>query len=269
MKLPEPLDLSKWRDGRKIRNRIHRLGVELEGGWETLPRGTRPIRDGSLDPFAIRLQQAGYTNYIVGEVPSPPLSPRKDDEAVFWEDWLKKHWPVKIGEECGLHLHMSFLHAFTYQRLMNPTYPATIVRYMREWAETQNLPKDHPIWPRLEGKSPYCQHKFFADEQAATPTKDYNRDRQGHRYTVINYCYVRNHTLECRLLPMFDTLAQGQSALAELQNITNLFLVATAAKEPTIEKRFTLGTVTQVTRGRGLVREDAPERLREVRNVIV
>jgi hypothetical protein len=263
MKLEPPLDLSKWLKGeRKVRNRIYRVGIELEGAWSKLPRGVRLQRDGSLDPLQRRLMENEATQaYLVGELPSPPL------ELSQWETWVQTFHPHKVSPECGLHIHMSFPTAFTYQRVMRPNFPSTILNYVQKWAEEQKLPKDHPLWPRLEGKSRYCQHKFFADAQVATPSKDFNQEREGHRYTVINYPFTRNQTCECRLLTMFDTPEQSISALREVITITNAYLVATAAREPKVQKRFILDGAEVRTARNGVTVTDSPTSFREVRHV--
>lgn len=273
-KLGAPIDLTEWlASDRKLRNRVFQVGLELEGAWHTLPKGVRLQRDGSLDGFAAQIAVEGQLQipprpWQVGELPSPPLS-MKEEDATFWKTWLRTMYPHRVSPACGLHIHMSFLNAFIYQRLMHPSYPATILKYMKEWATQAALPPDNPLWTRLEGKSKYCKHQFFADMQAATTQKDYNQEREGHRYTVINYCYSRNHTAECRLLPMFDTADLALSALAEIIKVTNTFLVATAAREGKVVKTLEIGGVSRVDRRDGRVVYDDPDRYREVRRVEV
>lgn len=273
MKLDDPIDLSKYlAEGRRVRNRIHRIGIELEGFWQALPKGVRLTRDGSLDPFAARLVQERKltASPLVGELPSPPLSLSEKDDVIYWRTWLQKHYASEVAPECGMHVHVSFIHAFTYQRLMKSSFVSTTIKYMKEWATKQGFTADHPIWPRLEGKSRYCQHKFFPDAQAAIASKEFDQTREGHRYTVWNFCYTRNHTAECRLLPMFAKVEEAESAIDHLIAIINAFLVATAAKEPKIEKRFILTGNTLVTRNEKdrRVVVDTPEFYREVRHVV-
>lgn len=274
------------------RNKIFRVGIELEGGWKSLPEGTNLVRDGSViiepaeGPEAPRgLDNDGLTpivpervyvttNDIVrnrfapedlrmdgpvgryyladpmlymqegrvtvrppnvgrrrppslktGELPSEPLEPAKVPI------WMKKYYPSVVNETCGLHVHMSFKSALHYQRLMVPEFQLTIVNYVKKWANDEKLPKEHPIWERLSGKSRYCQHKFFADQQAQMRQKDYDQARPGHRYTVINYCFNHHGTAECRLLPMMETADQGIRAVQNVLDITNAFLHVTAARE--------------------------------------
>lgn len=211
----KPLDIDQART--KARNRIYRVGLELEGGWDKLPPGTRLVRDGSVR-FPVPIAH-------VGEMPSGILDVSKDSPT-YWATWLTKNYPQHTNETCGMHVHMSFKTAFAYNRLMTVQYPATVVEEFRKWAKVLGMPNTHPIWPRLWGESRYCQFKFDADRQVQNRDKDHNQERPGHRYTVINYCYSRYSTLECRLLPMMGNAKQAAQAIQELLDITNAFLLA-------------------------------------------
>lgn len=220
-----PLDISAARG--KSRNRIYRVGLELEGGWDKLPAGTRIVRDGSV---AIPVP----CNHV-GEMPSGILDVSKDS-ATYWGKWLKTNFPHHVNETCGMHVHASFKTAFAYNRLMTAKYPATIVEEFRRWSKKVGLPDNHPIWPRLDNKSRYCQHYFDADCQVDNREKDFNQERKGHRYTVINYCYGRYSTLECRLLPMMKDVELSTLAVQEFLDITNAFLVALPLKKEPKER---------------------------------
>lgn len=209
--------------------KVHRVGIELEGGWLTYPKTLPPrdtpggiIRDGSLDPF-----QRRRPDLFMGELPSPPLAM---DE---WEKWLRLYWPTEVSPECGLHVHMSFRSAFQYVQLMKEEYPGTIVAQTRKWAERNKLAKDHCLWERLDGKSVYCQHVYNADDQVLNTRKDHDKTRRGHRYTVANYCWGRIPTVEIRLLPMMPTVDLGVSAVADIIETTNKFLAAQGARKRT------------------------------------
>jgi hypothetical protein len=226
--LGPPLNIDKYLDNAK--DRINLIGVELEGGWFKLPGDMVPQRDGSIH-FGIKgddpekVAKIGY----IGEIPLPPL-PRKELPAT-----LKLYYPSYVNQTCGMHVHLSTTKAFAYQRLMvnKPfSYPGTIVEYMMRWAVEENLPKKHPIWDRLAGKSEYCQHVYQAKEQAKTANKDFDHHRPGHRYTVIHFCWGRFKTLECRLLPMMDTADQAMRAVNRIVSITNAFLAASKEREP-------------------------------------
>ena len=210
----KPVDLG---DVKKARNRIYRVGIELEGKWPNHPKGCQVVRDGSVE----------FPNMEgkVGEIQSPPL-PVEEIEA-----WVKKAYPAEVNHTCGLHVHVSFKSALTYQRLMDPRFQSTVINYFGKWAKKVKLDPKHPLWARLEGKSIYCQHQFHADEQVLNIDRDFNKERRGHRYTVINYCWGRTSTLECRLLPAMDTVELALDAIDTFINITNGFLVATAKRE--------------------------------------
>lgn len=208
----------------KPRNRVALIGVELEGGWDNLPKGLRRedfVRDGSLDAL-----QRKIPTTFVNELPSPPL----EMDAMI--AWMRAHWPQHVDETCGMHVHLSFKTALAYSKVVREEYPGTILKYIRQWAEQEQVDKSNPLWDRLEGKSQYCQHQFFGDDQIRNTRKDHDKVRRGHRYTVINYCWGRNMpTAECRLLPMFSDVEQGIRAMQQVVEITNKFLAATAKRE--------------------------------------
>jgi len=221
----KPLDV----DGKlgKGRNRVRRIGIELEGGWSKLPPGVRLTHDGSIQfgyDVAIQLAQGQ-----VGELPSPPL------EISQWQAWVKQFYPQHVNHTCGMHVHLSFKNALTYQRLMDPRYPATIIAYVNKWAGNVKLDKAHPLWGRLQGKSPYCQHKFDADGQCRAVQKDYDRNREGNRYTVVNYSYGRHSTVECRLLPMMSSADIAVGAIQNLIDVTNAYLLTAATREEKVK----------------------------------
>lgn len=228
-----------------FKNQVYRIGIELEGAWAKVPRGTKIIRDGSVTFRPGDFGPEGPSaNLQIGELPSPPL------ELEAYPGWLKTYFPTHINATCGMHVHLSFRTALQYQRLMDPKYPATIVAYVRKWAEREGLPPENPIWPRLKGESRYCQHLFHADQQVKFQDKTFNQDQPGHRYTVINYCYSRYTTLECRLLPMFPTAKQAQSAIDELVSITNAFLKTDRTREVGVRSEITVtgGGIKEETR---------------------
>lgn len=207
----------------KPRNRIALIGVELEGGWQDVPKGLRRedfVRDGSLDGLSRK-----HPGAMVMELPSPPL---ELDPMVAW---MRTCYPQLMDESCGMHVHFSFKTSLAYSKIVREEYPGTIIKYMSEWAKREGINSSSPIWGRLAGTSPYCQHLFFGDAQLRNTRKDHDRQRVGHRYTVVNYCWGRQPTAECRLLPMFEDVEVAIRAMKELFDITNKFLAATARKE--------------------------------------
>lgn len=228
------------------RNRVHRIGLELEGGWSALKPGANVVRDGSV-VFDTPTQHHHLLRYI-GEMTSAPMEVMdKKGWSPGFLDYVTSNYPTLVNDTCGMHIHMSFISSFAYQRLMTPAYPGTMVEYLRRWATRNNLPQTNPIWERLSGGCRYCQHIFYAEEQTRHRSKDYDQRREGHRYTVINYCWARYQTLECRLLPMMPTPSLAISAIQEVVNITNAFLRATAKREGKLAREEKVTTTHIVT----------------------
>jgi hypothetical protein len=163
--------------------------------------------------------------------------------------WMTASWPYIIGPECGMHVHISLTSNLLYMKLMDDeAYPATVVEYIRRWAEKEKLPKDDPIWNRLAGKCIYCQHIHMPDQQVNNTRKDWEKSRPGHRYTAINFCFNRTDlgrsrggldepvkktvgTIECRLMSMPEKAEVGIRGVQEFIRVTNAFLLATGAKK--------------------------------------
>lgn len=208
----------------KIRNRIAAIGIELEGGWTRQPAPYRIIRDGSVK---------NLVGPHIGELPSPPLAILKSfDEA---EAWIRKCYPPQVNDTCGMHMHFSFDTLLNYMRVMPSEFSATVVREAARWAEEENLPRTHPIWNRLDGRSEYCQLIHSVEDQILNTGKDYDKNRVGHRYTAVNYNYGRTGTVEIRLMPMMANVDLALSAIKRMLAVVNSFLVATAKREVTHE----------------------------------
>ncbi len=262
----QPVDITAIIGAGPPRNRIAQVGVELEGGWNKLPAEVRLTHDGSvrgissfppakeaeLIELTRLLNNSGGTNeqqlrfqklyheqqrcaekLKIGELPSPILSMKQADP-MYWPVWVRKFYPSHVNYTCGLHVHMSFNRELTYQRLMDSTYSKTILEEMRKWAEARTIPAEHPLWARLAGSCEYCQHLFYAEQQTKERVKrNTNADhrREGSRYTVVNYPWSLLHTVEVRLLPMFDQADLAIEAIQQVINITNAFLMATRRRE--------------------------------------
>jgi len=209
-------DLSKFLG--KVRNRIYRVGVELEGGWRDLPEGTNLTRDGSI-------MIPSTSGVKVGELPSDPM------EVIKIKTWMKKYYPQITDKSCGMHVHMSFKSSWHYAQLMSREYQDTIVAYLTEWAKDNRLPANHPIWNRLAGRNEYCKLDYYADVQVLQSRKNFDHNMPGSRYTAINYCFGLHETVECRILPMMENYELGVSAVMRVIDITNAYLVLVAKKE--------------------------------------
>lgn len=196
----------------KVKKRVQLVGVELEGGWVKLPPGIQQVEhDRSVFQGLIPPGVTAVGEIAIGPVP-PDVIP----------SLIKTHYPPKINATCGMHVHMSFDRLFWYHLLMVPEYQETILHYLMEWAQGNQLPENHCIWPRLRGESKYCQKKFWPDAQAVTKRKGYDQNAHGHRYTVIHYCgRLKDPTIECRVLPMLSKKSQAMSAIQHVVDITD------------------------------------------------
>ena len=207
---PKVLDISSLLG--KCKNRISRIGIEIEGGWKTLPKGIALEHDGSV----FRGNRSVDISY--GEIPLGPMIPGNYAAAI------RKYYPHVVDATCGLHVHMSFEHLRIYSILMAEEYQDTMVAYLTRWADDEGISGEHTFRDRLKGRSRFCQKMFWPDLQT-NASKDYNQDRMGHRYTMINYCHQSHGTLECRLLPMFADVEQSVRGVKRVLEITNACLV--------------------------------------------
>lgn len=225
----KPLNLDAYLG--KIKNRIALVGVELEGGWITLPPGVQNLEhDGSV--FNGRLP-AGVK--YIGELPLGPAIPAAIDEL------MRINHPQKVNATCGMHVHMSFDTLWYYHLLMVPEYQKTMLHYLTLWAQERKFKDSHHIWGRLRGESRFCQDKFWPDAQASTKRKGHDQNAHGHRYTHVHYC-GRQNTIEIRTLPMMDTLKTAISAVHRVLDITNacLYVLGTQVKRDTSETKVSL-----------------------------
>lgn len=221
----------------KTRNRVAKMGIEFEGGWNKTPTGVRIERDGSvfkaLDLGA--LTRDGYPGIKFGEIPVGPFLPIQVRRTVL------KYSPHVIDVTCAMHVHMSFDKLFHYDVLAeSPAYQETVVEYLTRWAAEEKLPVGHPLWARLANKNVYCQKKFWPEPQMQQNRKDHDHERFGHRYTMIHYCWERYQTVECRLLLMMKDPEVGIRGVNRLLDITNAYLVAAE------KKRFRQGGVVNM-----------------------
>ena len=211
----------------KVRSRIDLIGVELEGGWGhgLFPKNERFEKDASVFHDRTIIQRAKVKSLRIshmGELPSQPMMP------IAMPMWMKKCYPQMVDDTCGLHIHMSFHTKVHYSLLMIPEFQKTMIVYLKDWANEEKLPEKHPIWSRLNGANEYCNHEFYADLQVVEGKKDYDHFRKGNRYTAV--AYRGGKTIECRILPMFETVDQSIRALKKVMDVTNACLVKVAEK---------------------------------------
>lgn len=189
-----------------IYRHVSRVGVELEGGW-SYERFTAISRngaatwnhDGSVDGTADH----------VGEFVSRPEVP----SAIF--PWLDAHYPDEddINSSCGMHVHTSFRKMRHYAQFMDEHFFEYFKRRMKAWG--QRIPISRTghganFWNRLAGHNDFCNDMLCPERQI------YHSNKNGERYTMLNFAWSRYGTIECRLFPMFKKAHIAKAAVQEL-----------------------------------------------------
>lgn len=206
-----------------VKNRLSFIGVELEGGWKSLPAGTRLARDGSV--FAQGAPRGFDANTMkMGEMPSPILEPATVPR------WMKKYYPDFFDVTCGLHVHMSFKTAQHYEALMKEDYQDTLLHYLEKWGHEVGIAKTHTFWDRIKGKNQFCTKNFWPDRQVLAKSKVYDHANPGNRYTVLNFCWGLHGTIECRVLPMLPDVNMAIAGVRTIMDVTNATLVVLKAR---------------------------------------
>lgn len=203
--------------------RIHKVGVELEGGWDIAP--PNDIHgDGSVGAEGA---------FGAGEISSPPY--KKYENLV---KFIRNNYPQVVDKTCGFHIHISTKKKLDYMRLMDPDF----YKYFREKIqacvigdiENFNYADRRRFTDRFDGNNEYCHDEFEPDYQAWMSCKD------SIRYKALNYCFSLHGTLECRLLPMFESPESAIKALTCYLEIVESWLAAHSTREPQWKKVVTI-----------------------------
>lgn len=173
---------------------IHKVGMELEGGWV----GEHPTFTISGD------SSVACEGDTLGEYRTIPSDSLKGALAELGEKY-----PHDIDESCGFHIHIStspsnmailadrgFYRCF-YNRMF----------LLSDFIKKSKNKKDYDrLCNRLDGKNAYCKSIFNPIEQLSG----------GDRRTSLNFCSYQSHkTLENRLFPMFELKSNAAVALKE------------------------------------------------------
>jgi len=189
--------------------RINKVGIELEGGFNTLSRLNNSMGnfhgDGSVDHFDNCAEK--------GEFVSIPLTV---DQI---EDFILNNYPTKTNKSCGGHCHVSLKSASDYMDLMSEEFNTFYIEEFKKWGEIMQINPRSAFWNRLNGNEFYCKKKFRAIEQR-------DSDHTTARYCHINYCYheKNRHTVEFRMLPCFQKKTLMLSAILKTCEIVENYL---------------------------------------------
>lgn len=194
-----------------------KMGVELEGGWNTHYRtdlvtkctDAKSKHDGSV---TVRASD-------VGEVITRPHAIL--DNLCTEIEIL--HPEVADGS-CGYHIHASF-EPLDMSALASPEFYKYFKERWKAWGESNqgDMTADEKkrFWERYNGRTPgrdrdYCKDKFDPVAQL-----EFGEDR----YTQLNYTAWRKYkTLEMRMLPQFTNKELTVRATREWSDILDTFL---------------------------------------------
>jgi len=212
------------------------MGCELEGCSNVKNSDAIFRTDGSLE-FDFEhvddcyndgeLECEGGCQYqFVGEMISKPISL---NELLLW---IKRNYPEYHNKTCGGHIHLSFKNKLEYMKFCDVQFFNFFKAKMFEWAVKHHVKEGSQFYQRLEGKNTYCHNKFYCTSQL---------NGIGERYCMINYCWKKHRTIEVRLLPIFDKVELYLSAVNEIYDIFNYWLVQSKR-----EKRYRLNVTVRV-----------------------
>lgn len=211
--------MTKAEEGRPPNRRWLQMGGELEGGWakgytEVAPTvlGAVARRDGSLKGF----------RYLAGEITTRPHGLLKG----LLDDLEKLH-PDECNESAGFHIHTSFTPLDTSLLTTQAFWDYFRMRW-EVWGKSNEgaMTKAERawFWNRFHERTPeaqqYCKAQFIPDKQLAD-----TQPKGKTRYAQLNFnAYHSFKTVECRLLPMFQTKEILASAVKELSDIYDSYL---------------------------------------------
>lgn len=196
---------------RPANRRWLKMGVELEGGWDTDYRTVAADFQGATGKTDSSVKNLpGY----MGEINTKPHTHL--DALVT--DVIGMH-PLYTNETAGLHIHASFTPMDT-SLLTTAEFWAYFTRRWEAWgaAHKEKMTKKEWGWfhSRLSGGGKFCKAEFKPLDQF---------ENHEDKYTQLNFIsYSRYKTVECRVLPMFESKEITALAIRELSDIYDTFL---------------------------------------------
>ena len=183
---------------------IKAAGVELEGGWLNQPQGA--YGDGSVSSFR---------NMFSGEIAS---SPSREGSLKKLVPWILAHYPDKVDDSCGYHVHLSLKEKSHYEMLMTHTFPMWVRCCAARWAKAKGIWNDANLQRRIICGNDYCRRIYQAERQVKL------EEKKSERYCQLNYCYALHKTIELRMMPMFPGPRENSSPW------NGLYITSTALK---------------------------------------
>lgn len=174
---------------------VHRIGLEIEGGWwsDTRPsdiKGDSSVRFKRRE-YKIRGEPNKMRAIYLGEVASSPL-----DSIPNAVDWIERFWPDKRNNTCGFHIHVSLKDNLRYAYLMDNEFYDLFLKSAFDFGHRERMSKD--FFLRLEGKNRFCK-KMFKPEEQIEFIHNHQYTPENPRYAHLNYCFRNHGTVENRL----------------------------------------------------------------------
>lgn len=203
--------------------RIHKIGVEIEGGWNT---GNVPAAspgncgvDGSVS--------FSETGVVGHEFVSAPYT-----NLLELTEWIRRVYPPHTNSTCGLHVHFSFKSSFDYGRVIDKRFGDYFHEQMTEWAKRAEIKNKH-FYARLSGENHFCKREWKPEPQMKATGKD-----SSCRYCQWNFCWGIRKTAECRMLPTFKNVNVAIAAVTQLVKVVEGYLQEQAIAFAVTETKY-------------------------------
>lgn len=192
-----------------------RAGIELEGAWNISRAALRDCCStrGTVKGDGSVRANPTTSNGHIGEIATRPY---KTVEGIV--KCVTLLYPDVVDDSCGMHVHTSWTLG-DYVRLADDAFPPYFRTRMAEYAKTLPFGRGrYALVHRLAGRNDYCRINADTDGDRALSGGGVDRYRQ------INYSWTAHKTIECRLLPMFDTKEEAIHAIMTLLGIYEEYL---------------------------------------------
>jgi hypothetical protein len=188
---------------------VDKLGIEIEGWWNELPRAA------AIGFGAAGVSDASLAHHETARSHEYRTAPGSLAEQV---SQLIALYPDFTHESAGMHVHLSFGDPLDVTALASDVFLDYFLSRWRSWGERNQLDRSGEFWKRLNGHNQYCQITNATNvENECTGVCD--------RYRQVNFSsYSRHRTVEQRLLPLFRDLRLAILAVEETQSIFSEYL---------------------------------------------